>query len=298
MKTEINGETGIMGIIGGNIKKSLSPFLHNTLLKHYSLNDCYFSFQISAVQLPAAIEGLKTLNIKGVNVTVPFKEKAMEFIDKVEESALKIGAINTIVHKDKLLYGYNTDFIGFKRSLLEKKEIEIKGKSAVVMGAGGAARAIIYVLCQEGIKEISIFNRTLDKAGKIEKEYHAFFPDCLIRIFPMGDRCLQDKINRADFLINTTSLGFYPNIDLNPLPENILLNQHLIAYDLIYFPAKTSFLRQAEKAGAKIINGGEMLVYQAVESFYLWTRIRPDKEIVRELIHKLHEKNNNSQKTE
>ncbi len=114
----------------------------------------------------------------------------------------------------------------------------------------------------------------------------------------MGDRCLQDKINRADFLINTTSLGFYPNIDLNPLPENILLNQHLIAYDLIYFPAKTSFLRQAEKAGAKIINGGEMLVYQAVESFYLWTRIRPDKEIVRELIHKLHEKNNNSQKTE
>ncbi|MEA2022120.1 MAG: shikimate dehydrogenase [Candidatus Caldatribacteriota bacterium] len=290
MKTEINGETGIMGIIGGNIKKSLSLFLHNTLLKHYSLNDCYLPFQISADQLPAAIEGLRALNIKGVNVTVPFKEKSMEFMDKVEDSALKIGAINTIVNKDKLLYGYNTDFIGFKMSLLEENEIEIKGKNAVVLGAGGAARAIIYTLCQEGIKEISIFNRTLDKAGKIEKEYHAFFPDCLIQIFSIGDRCLQDKIYHADFLINTTSLGSYPDIDLNPLPENILLNQHLITYDLIYFPAKTSFLRQAEKAGAEIINGMEMLIYQAVESFYLWTGIRPEKEIVRELIRKLYEK--------
>ncbi len=175
MRTGINGKTGILGIIGGNIETSLSPFLHNELLKHYSLNERYLSFQISAVQLPAAIKALKTLNIKGVNVTVPFKEKAMEFMEKVEESALKIGAINTIVHKDKLLYGYNTDFIGFKRSLLEKKEIEIKGRSAVVMGAGGAARAIIYVLCQEGIKEISIFNRTLDKAGKIEKRISCFF---------------------------------------------------------------------------------------------------------------------------
>ncbi|MEA1940245.1 MAG: shikimate dehydrogenase [Candidatus Caldatribacteriota bacterium] len=291
MKTEINGETGIMGIIGGNINKTLSPFLHNTLLKHYSLNDCYLPFQISTDQLPAAIEGLKALNIKGVNITVPFKEKSMEFLDKVENSALRIGAINTIVHKDKLLFGYNTDFIGFKRSLMEEKEIEIKGKSAIVLGAGGAARAIIYALCQEAIKEISIFNRTLDKARKIEKEYHAFFPDCPIRIFPIGDRCLQDKINRVDFLINTTSLGSYPDINLNPLPENILLNQHLIAYDLIYFPAKTSFLRQAEKAGAKTINGGQMLVYQAVESFYLWTGIRPEMEIVRQLIHKFHSKN-------
>ena len=290
MKTEINGETVIMGIIGGNIKKSLSPFLHNTLLKHYSLNDCYLPFQISVDQLPAAIKGLRALNIKGVNVTVPFKEKSMEFMDKVEDSALKIGAINTIMHKDKLLYGYNMDCIGFKKSLLEEKDIEIKGKNAVVLGAGGAARAIIYALCQEGIKEISIFNRTLEKAGKIEKEYHAFFPYCIIRIFAIGDICLQDKINHADFLINTTPLGSYPDIDLNPLPENILLNQHLIAYDLIYFPAKTSFLRQAKKAGAKIINGGPMLVYQAVESFYLWTGIKPEKEIVRELIHKLHEK--------
>jgi len=291
MKSKIDGKTGIMGIIGGNIKKTLSPFLHNTLLKHYSLNDCYLPFQITIEQLPAAIKGLRALNIKGVNITVPYKEKSMEFMDKVEDSAVRVGAINTIVNKDRLLHGYNTDLTGFKRSLLEDGEIKIKGKNAVVLGAGGAARAIIYTLCQEGIKKISIFNRTLDKAGTIQKEYHSFFPECLIQIFSLKDSCLQNKITGTDFLINTTPLGSYPDIDLNPLPENITLNQNLIAYDLIYFPAKTSFLRQAEKAGARIKNGRQMLVYQAVESFYLWTGIRSEKEIVRQLIHDLDDEN-------
>jgi len=291
MKTEINGETGIMGIIGGNIKKTFSPFLHNTLLKHYSLNDCYLPFQITIEQLPAAIKGLRALNIKGVNITVPYKEKSMEFMDKVEDSAVRVGAINTIVNKDRLLHGYNTDLIGFKRSLLEDGEIKIKGKNAVVLGAGGAARAIIYALCEENIKEISIFNRTLDNAKKIQKEYHAFFPNCLLQVFSLEDRIMQDKINKANLLVNTTLLGASPYLSINPLPENIIIPDYIMAYDLIYHPTKTLFLKKAEKAGAKIINGGEMLVYQAVESFYLWTRIRPDKEIVRELIHKLHEKN-------
>jgi len=291
MKKGIDGKTGIMGIIGGNISKTLSPYLHNSLIKHYLLNDCYLPFQITLKQLSLAVEGIRALNIRGVNVTVPYKEKSMEFMDKVDDAAMRIGAINTIVNNHELLYGYNTDYTGFKRSLLEGTETKIQGKNAVVLGAGGAARAILYALCQEGIKEILIFNRTLDKAEIIKREYHSYFPESLIQIFSLKDKCLQDKIAGTDFLINTTPLGSYPDVDLNPLPEDIVINQNLIAYDLIYYPTKTSFLRQAEKVGAIIKNGAEMLVYQAVESFYLWTGIRPEKEIVQKLIHDLANEN-------
>ena len=292
MRTEINGKTGILGIIGGNIETSLSPFLHNELLKHYSLNERYLPFQISMNQLQIVIEWMKALNVKEMNVTAPFKEKIFDFMDSTDESAFRVGAMNTIVNKNGILYGYNTDLIGFKRSLLEgDSKFEIDGKNAVVLGAGGAARAVVYVLCQEGIKEISIFNRTLQRAEKIKQEYQVFFPDCHIRIFPIENGCLQNKINRTDLLINTTPVGSHPNTEINPLPENIQLNQHLLAYDLIYFPEKTYFLKQAEKARAKTLNGNHMLVYQAVESFYLWTGIQPDKKIVKKLIYTLDHKN-------
>ena len=185
MKTEINGETGTIGIIGGNIKKSLSPLLHNALLKHYSLNNRYLPFQISENKIKVIVEWIKALSIKEMNVTAPFKEKIISFMDNIDESAFRVGAMNTIINKNGILWGYNTDLIGFKRSLQEEGKMDIKGKNAVVLGAGGAARAIIYVLCEENIKEISIFNRTLDKAKKIQKEYHAFFPNCLIQVLSL-----------------------------------------------------------------------------------------------------------------
>jgi len=289
MKTEINGETGTIGIIGGNIKKSLSPLLHNELLKYYSLNNCYLPFQISENQIKVIVEWIRALNIKEMNVTAPFKEKIISFMDNIEESAFRVGAMNTVINKNGILWGYNTDLEGFKRSLQVEGKMDIKGKNAIVLGAGGAARAIIYALCEENTKEISIFNRTLDKAKKIQKEYRAFFPNCLLQIFSLEDRIMQDKINHADFLINTTSLGSYPNIDLNPLPENIIIPDYIMAYDLIYNPAKTLFLRKAEKEGAKIMNGGLMLAYQAVESFSLWTGIEPSQKVINKLIRKMNE---------
>jgi len=290
MKKEINGETGIVGIIGGNINYTLSPFLHNQLLDYYLINNRYLPLHVSEGRLVAAIEGLRALNAKGVNITIPFKEKTIEMMDTIEYSAFRVGAINTIVIKDKLLLGFNTDLIGFKRSLMRGNEIELKGKRAVILGAGGAARAVIYVLCTEGVKNISIFNRTPVKGERIKKTYQGFFPECCIQVFSLKDSCLQEKINQTDLLINATPLGSYPNIDFNPLPDNILLNHRLIAYDLIYSPAKTAFLKQAEQSGAKTVNGCKMLVYQAVESFYLWTGIKPEEKIVRQLIRQLQDK--------
>ena len=282
MKKEINGKTKIIGIIGKNIENSLSPLIHNQIILKNSLNFCYLPFQVAETNLGKAIQGIKALNIKGVNITFPYKEKAIKFIDEVEESAQRIGAVNTIVNNKGILTGYNTDVIGFKKSLQEDGKFATKGKRAVILGAGGSARAVAYALLEEGIEEVYIFNRTPEKAEKIKQDLSSFFPESSIYVFLLEEENLKNKIERAHLIVNTTSLGMPPKIDYTPLPDEKLFHPDLLVYDLIYHPAKTLFLRQAEKAGAKIINGLPMLVYQGIESFYLWTGLKPEgKEVLK-----------------
>jgi shikimate dehydrogenase len=205
----------------------------------------------------------------------------------VKESARRIGAVNTIVNNKGILTGYNTDVIGFKRSLQEDGKFTIKKKKAVILGAGGAARAVVYALLEEGIEGICIFNRTPEKAEKIKKDLSPFFPGSNINIFPLEEERLKDKIEESHLLVNATSLGMPPKIDNTPLPDEKLFHPNLLVYDLIYHPAKTFFLRQAEKAGAKIINGLPMLVYQGIESFYLWTGLKSEGKEVLKMIKKI-----------
>jgi shikimate dehydrogenase len=287
MKKEIDGKTEIIGIIGKNIENSLSLFIHNQIILKYSLNFCYLPFQVAESNLDKAIQGVKALNIKGVNITFPYKEKVITFLDDLEESARRIGAVNTIVNNKGILIGYNTDVIGFKRSLREDEEFVIKKKKAVIFGAGGAARGVIYALLEEGIEEIYIFNRTPERAEKIKQDFSSFFPKSSIYVFPLEEENLKDKIESAHLAVNTTSLGIPPQIDKTPLPDEKLFHPDLLVYDLIYHPAKTFFLRQAERAGAKIINGLPMLVYQGIESFYLWTGFKPEGKEVLEMIKRI-----------
>lgn len=287
MKNEINGKTKIIGVIGKNIKNSLSPLFHNQIILKYSLNFCYLPFQVAETDLGKAIQGIKALNIRGVNITFPYKEKAIEFLDKVEKSARRIGAVNTIVNNKGFLTGYNTDVIGFKKSLQEDGEFVIKEKKAVILGAGGAARAVVYALLEEKIEEICIFNRTLEKAKKIKQNLSSFFPKSRISVFPLEGEDLKDKIEKAHLLVNATSLGMPPRVDITPLPDEKLFHPNLLVYDLIYHPDRTLFLRQAERAGAKIINGLPMLVYQGIESFYLWTGLKPEGEEVLEIVRQI-----------
>lgn len=281
MKKEINGKTKIIGVIGKNIENSLSPFIHNQIILKHSLNFCYLPFKVAETDLGEAIQGIRALNIRGINITFPHKEKVIKFLDKVEKSARRIGAVNTIVNNKGILTGYNTDVIGFKKSLREDGKFAIKGKKVVILGAGGAARAVVYALLEEGIEGVYIFNRTLEKAEKIKQDLLPFFPGSSINTFPLEKERLKDKIEEAHLIVNATSLGIPPQIDKTPLPDERLFHPDLLAYDLIYHPAKTLFLRQAEKAGAKIINGLPMLVYQGIESFYLWTGLKPEgKEII------------------
>ncbi len=287
MKKNINGKTKIIGVIGKNIKNSLSPLFHNQIILKYSLNFCYLPFQVAETDLGKAIQGIKALNIRGINITFPYKEKVIEFLDEVEESARRIGAVNTIVNNKGILIGYNTDVIGFKKSLQEDAKFIIKEKKAVILGAGGAARAVVYALLEEKIEEICIFNRTLEKAKKIKQNLSSFFPKSRISVFPLEGEDLKDKIEKAHLLVNATSLGMPPRVDNTPLPDEKLFHPNLLVYDLIYQPARTLFLRQAERAGAKIINGLPMLVYQGIESFYLWTGLKPEGKEVLEMIKRI-----------
>jgi len=284
MKKEINGKTKIIGVIGENIENSLSPLIHNQIILKYSLNFCYLPFQVAETDLGEAIQGIRALNIRGINITFPYKEKVIEFLDEVEESARRIGAVNTIVNNKGILTGYNTDVAGFKKSLQDNGKFVIKEKKAVVLGAGGAARAVTYSFLEEGIKEINIFNRTLVKAEKIKQDFSPFFPGSSINIFSFEQKDLKDKIKEANLLVNATSIGMASQLDNTPLPDEKLFHSNLLVYDLIYHPAKTLFLRQAERAGAKIINGLPMLVYQGIESFYLWTGFKTEGKEVLEMI--------------
>jgi len=287
MKKEINGKTKVIGIIGKNIENSLSPLFHNQIILKHSLNFCYLPFQVAETNLGKAIQGIKTLNIRGVNITFPYKEKVIKFLDEVKESARRIGAVNTIINNKGILTGYNTDVIGFKKSLQEDGKFTIKGEKAVILGAGGAARAVVYALLEEGIEEIYIFNRTPEKAEKIKQDLSPFFPGSNINIFPLEKERLKDKTEETHLLVNATSLGMPPKIDNTPLPDEKLFHPNLLVYDLIYHSAKTLFLRQAEKVGAKIINGLPMLVYQGIESFYLWTGLKPEGKEVLEMIKRI-----------
>ncbi len=287
MKKDINGKTKIIGVIGKNIENSLSPLFHNQIILKHSLNFCYLPFQVAETNLGKAIQGIKALNIRGANITFPYKEKVIEFLNEVEESARRIGAVNTIVNNKGFLTGYNTDVIGFKKSLQEDGKFAIKREKAVILGAGGAARAVVYALLEEEIEEICIFNRTLEKAKKIKQNLSSFFPKSRISVFPLEEEDLKDKIEKAHLLVNTTSLGMASHIDNTPLPDEKLFHPNLLVYDLIYHPAKTLFLRQAERAGAKITNGLSMLVYQGIESFYLWTGLKPEGKEVLEMIKRI-----------
>ena len=287
MKKEINGKTKIIGLIGENVENSLSPLFHNQIILKHSLHFCYLPFQVAETDLGEAIQGIRALNIRGVNITFPYKEKVIEFLDELEESARRIGAVNTIVNNKGNLSGYNTDVIGFKKSLQDKGKFVIKEKKAVILGAGGAARGVIYTLLEEGIEEISIFNRTLEKAEKIKQDFSPFFPQSSINIFSFEQDNIKDKIKEANLLVNATSIGMASQIDNTPLPDENLFHPNLLVYDLIYHPAKTLFLKQAERAGAKIINGVPMLVYQGIESLYLWTGFKPEGKEVLEIIRQI-----------
>jgi len=270
----ISGKTRYCGVIGDPIEHTASPAMHNAVFKKLGLDYVYLPFRVKREELGKAIEGMRALNIRGLNVTIPHKVAVIPFLDELDGLARKIGAVNTIVNDDGVLTGYNTDATGFRQALLERG-IEPMGKKVVILGAGGASRAISFILAEQGAN-LTILNRTPDKA----RQCASMFSQREVRALELNRENLVEVLEKADILINATSVGMTPNIDETPVPFN-LLKPDLTVFDIVYNPIKTRLLREAEQAGAKTITGLDMLLWQGALAFEKWTGVKAPIEVMR-----------------
>lgn len=262
----ITWDTNIYCLIGHPISKSLSPIIHNNYYNLIDKNSIYLAFNVEEEGLGIIINAFKTLNIKGFNVTLPHKIKIMEYLDDISKEAKLIGAVNTVKNENGKLIGYNTDGIGFLKSL-ELKKIDINNKTILVLGSGGAANAVITSLAMAGVKRIIISNRTLSKAKNLAMKIEKQFPKVIVQY----DDLSLNSFNKSDIdmIINCTSVGMYPNIDETPIKFDGF-SKNLLVYDIIYKPQKTKFLKLAEEKGFFIIGGLSMLINQALCSQEIW----------------------------
>lgn len=273
----ITGKTRVCGIIGDPIEHTLSPVMQNAAFREMGLDYIYLPFKVAEGNLSEAIDGLRALNMAGTNVTIPHKVVVIPLLDDIDGLAGYIGAVNTIVNQGGSLKGYNTDASGFYQALTANK-IEVSKKKIVILGAGGASRAIAFILADKGA-ELTILNRSLDSAQTIaERVFQALRTE--IKVGKLTVKNLEPVMDEADILVNTTSLGMSPYLTETPVPAR-LLKKELVVFDIIYNPLKTRLIKEAEKEGARVLNGLEMLVRQGAAAFELWTGLKAPIEVMR-----------------
>lgn len=265
------GKTKNLGVIGYPIKHSLSAVIQNTAIQEAGIDYAYIAMPIAPEDLEKAVTGLKALNFTGFNVTIPHKVNIMQYLDEIDEMAKLIGAVNTVYIKDGKLYGYNTDAIGFINPLL-KKNVEIKDKTAVILGAGGACRAVVCGLIKHGIKNIILAVRNPAKAQLLANDFKDLVD---IKVCDWHSEEFKQYLAQADLLVNTTPLGMEGNIDSKPPVDWESVKKSAFVYDIVYIPAETKFLQEAKEYGHKILNGERMLAEQGAAALHLWT----DKDI-------------------
>lgn len=260
----------IVGIIGYPIGHSLSPAMHNAAFKKLGLDFEYIPFEVPPEDLKEALKGLRALHVAGFNVTIPHKEAIVPLLDEVTKLARTIGAVNTVENQEGKLVGYNTDGPGFMESLKEDAGFDPKGKRAVVLGAGGASRAVSTILAEVGIESLIIADVIEEKAKALAGYLGA--PSDFVKT---NSPELQKKIEDADLLVNTTPVGMSPKADVSPLPAKTKLNKKTLVYDLVYNPAETKLLKTAGAAGCKTCSGLGMLVRQGALAFTIFTGEEP-----------------------
>lgn len=260
----------INAVIGDPIEHSLSPQMHNVGYKALGINkgNLLVPVKVKKEKLKRFIEAVRALRINGISVTVPHKETTIKYLDKVDETAKKIGAVNTVLNEGGKLIGYNTDWIGAIAAL--EKRTNLKGKKVAVFGAGGAARAIVFGLTKKGVK-VKIFNRSVDRAKELAKEFNCSF----------GDIKEVGKIRDFDIIINATSIGM--NEEKSPIDKN-LIQKGQIVMDAVYTPKETTLLKNAKEKKAEVVYGYEMLLYQGVEQFKMYTGLDAPVEEMRKVL--------------
>ena len=265
---KIDGYTRLAAVVANPIKHSISPFIHNSAFEATNTNGVYLAWEVDATELAETVANIRRYQMYGINLSMPYKEQVIPYLDQLSEEACLIGAVNTVVNREGTLIGYNTDGKGFFKSL---PSFKISRKRMVLLGAGGAAKAILAQAILDGVSQISVFVRSssIEKTRPyLEKIQNA--TGFRVDLFALEDvQDLQDSITQADLLVNATSVGM--DGSSQPIPTSILLPEKLLVADVIYQPFETPFLKWARNQGNQSINGLGMLLYQAAEAFELWT---------------------------
>ncbi len=278
---KITGKTRVLGIIGWPVAHSLSPVMHNAAFDHLGLDFCYVPFSVKEGCLDLAIRSIPALNIAGLNVTIPHKESVIRYLSEISNEAKIIGAVNTIKVLDDKLIGYNTDGIGFTASL-EEAGHPVRDHSLLILGGGGAAKAVVFQSAAEGAREIVIANRTVSKARFLRRETETHFPSIKVDATGIGYEELKAAVDRVDIVVNATSIGLRRE-DPSPVPKE-LLHKGLFVCDLIYNPPQTALIGYAKELGCQFINGIGMLLHQGGAAFKLWTELDPPLEVMRKAL--------------
>jgi len=262
----ITPETKLCAIFGNPIEHTLSPLIHNAAFDHLNLNYVFLAFKVE--RLKEAVQGIRAFDLKGVSVTIPHKVAIIDYLDEVEDIAGKIGAVNTVVNRGGRLIGYNTDWSGAIEAL--EAQVDLKGRKALVLGAGGAARAMGFGLKERGT-DFTILNRTVHKAEMLASELGVDYGS------------LDDsEALPFDTVINTTSLGMYPNVNDTPVKKALL--KDVLVFDMVYNPLKTRLIREAEENGCAIITGLEMFINQAAMQFNVWTGEKAPLDVMKKAV--------------
>lgn len=273
MAYEITGHTKLTGLLGSPVEHSISPMMHNESFRQLGLDYAYLAFDVGTDKLEVAVEGLKALGVRGFNLTMPDKNLMCSLVDELSTAAKIGGAVNTVVNEGGVLKGYTTDGTGFMRAVKEAGK-DIIGKKMTLLGAGGAAAAILVQAALDGVAEISVFNirddffqRAEGIMAELRKE-----TDCVLNLYDFSDpELLKKEIDESTILVNGTPIGMAPKTNRCIITDDSVFRKDLYVFDVIYNPEETLLLKKAKAAGCETQNGLNMLLYQGAEAFELWT---------------------------
>ncbi|MBN1321891.1 MAG: shikimate dehydrogenase [Thermoleophilia bacterium] len=279
-ETIVAARAGVLGVIGHPVSHSLSPRIHNAAFQAQGLDLVYVAFDVPPDDLPAAMAGVRALGMRGVNVTVPHKQAVVRYVDQISPLAERVGAVNTVVNDDGRLVGHNTDVLGFRKALRSLLPEGAQGRRCLVVGAGGAARAVVAALFEDGAECVWICNRTHERAVALCAAA-ATWGRTVCEVVP-PDR-LREVVLSTELLVNATSVGLAGSVKEFALPVDTVHSGHVVV-DLVYSNSATPLVNAARARGALTADGMEMLVMQAAESYSLWTGLTPPVDVMRESV--------------
>jgi shikimate dehydrogenase len=264
---DISGKTRVCGVIGDPIEHTLSPAIHNAAFNHLKLDFVFLAFRVKAADLENAVRGMRGLGIHGLNVTMPHKSTIIAYLDEVDSTVKFLGSANTILNKNGKLSGFNTDGVGALKAIRENGT-EASEKKVLLLGAGGAAKAIAFALAEKA-GELVVLNRSAEKAKKLAETLGRMSNRKVVG-GALSPDAIAKNLRDSDVLINATSVGMHPEADQSIVPPQ-WLRSDLTVMDIVYNPVETKLARDAKAAGAKVISGVEMLIYQGAASFEIWS---------------------------